>query len=129
MTVVEILDESDLDNAQFFYESINWGLSECRALEVNGYNIDLWVLTNSSHGSGVFGFGGDESGNVYSLSIKDIKLKLTLALHNNNLIKFDVIGFDACVMQSWAVLGELASVTHYVLASVALEPGHGWDYS
>jgi len=77
----------------------------------------------------VFGFGGDDSGSIYSLGIQDIKLKLTLALQNNNLTKFDVIGFDACVMQSWAVLGELASVTRHVLASVALEPAHGWNYA
>lgn len=59
----------------------------------------------------MFGFGGDDSGIVSLLSITGIKNKLRLALDNHNIPHFNLIGFDACVMQSWAVLGELSSVT------------------
>lgn len=90
--------------------------------------MDIYFLNNSSHGAGVFGFGGDDSGTTHILSITGIKNQLRKALDNNNVPRFSIIGFDACVMQSWSVLGELSTVTDYVLASVALEPGHGWDY-
>lgn len=89
----------------------------------------MFFLTNSSHGAGVFGFGGDESGSEWILDIKQIKTQLTNALAANSVDKFHIIGFDACVMQSFSVLGELAGVTEYLLSSVALEPGHGWNYS
>ena len=65
--------------------------------------MDMFFLTNSSHGGGVFGFGGDESGIDIALSIKSIRTQLTNALAANNVIKFDMIGFDACLMQSYSV--------------------------
>eukprot|EP00801_Mesodinium_rubrum_P001275 Mrub_01275.p1 GENE.Mrub_01275~~Mrub_01275.p1 ORF type:complete len:729 (-),score=69.21 Mrub_01275:105-2042(-) len=129
MTLIEIMDEADLDNETVFYDAVNWGLQECKSKETIDYKIDMFFLTNSSHGAGVFGFGGDEAGgSEYLLSIKSIKNMLTDALTANNVDKFSIIGFDACVMQSYSVLGELESVTDYILASVALEPGHGWNY-
>jgi len=65
--------------------------------------MDMFFLTNSSHGGGVFGFGGDESGYAGILSIKSIRTQLTNALAANNVPKFDMIGFDACLMQSYSV--------------------------
>ena len=37
----------------------------------------------------------------------------------------DVLGFDACLMQSVGALDEFKSITRYFLASEAVEPGHG----
>jgi len=63
----------------------------------------MFFLTNSSHGAGVFGLGGDESGSDSILSIKSIKNMLYNALANNGVEKFNIIGFDACVMQAYSV--------------------------
>lgn len=130
MTVVEIMPESDLDSETVYYESINWALGECKSKETaTNTTMDIYFLNHSSHGAGVFGFGGDDSGDVSILSITGIKNNIRTALDNNNVLRFNIIGFDACIMQSWAVLGELSTVTDYILASVALEPGHGWNYA
>ena len=40
----------------------------------------------------------------------------------------DVIGFDACLMQAVGAADDYAGVTKYILASEAVEPGHGWAY-
>ena len=42
--------------------------------------------------------------------------------------KFSLIGFDACLMQSYAVVAALSPYANYHLASEELEPAHGWDY-
>lgn len=112
MTVVQTLQETDMDSESFYYESINWALGECKTKETDTNTpMDIYFLNNSSHGAGVFGFGGDDSGSVSLLTIAGIKNQLRLALDNNSVDHFNIIGFDACVMQSWAVLGELSSVT------------------
>jgi hypothetical protein len=43
--------------------------------------------------------------------------------------KFDIIGFDACLMAMYEVGAALSPVANYMLASELLEPGTGWDYS
>jgi len=39
--------------------------------------------------------------------------------------KFDVIGFDSCLMQSFDAADDYSSVGKYYLASEQVEPGHG----
>lgn len=41
----------------------------------------------------------------------------------------DVIGFDACLMQAVGAADDYKGVAKYILASEAVEPGHGWAYS
>ena len=43
--------------------------------------------------------------------------------------KFEMLGFDACLMANTAMLGMLAPLANWITASAELEPGHGWDYS
>lgn len=37
----------------------------------------------------------------------------------------DVIGFDACLMQAVGAADDYKGVAKYILASEAVEPGHG----
>ena len=43
--------------------------------------------------------------------------------------RFDLIGFDACVMSNLEVAKILAPVAHYLVASEEIEPSEGWDYA
>lgn len=43
--------------------------------------------------------------------------------------KFELIGFDACLMASIEVLSELDEFGKVMVASQEVEPGWGWDYS
>jgi hypothetical protein len=47
---------------------------------------------------------------------------------DNSPVKFDIIGFDACLMAMYEVAAALQPFARYLLASQLLEPGHGWDY-
>lgn len=44
------------------------------------------------------------------------------------LLKFSVLGFDACLMASFDVLEAVSPYAHFVIASEDNEPGHGWNY-
>jgi len=43
--------------------------------------------------------------------------------------KFDIIGFDACLMSMLEVVYQLRDHTEMVIGSEELEPGEGWDYT
>jgi hypothetical protein len=91
------------------------------------YLLDLW-----DHGSGIFGAplprvpfrevcGG--------LNLWEIRDAVKTALAQQTLVdKFDIIGFDACVMGWIETTYSLRDVTDIVLASENSEPGPGWDY-
>ncbi len=94
------------------------------------YPADLYDLVFWDHGGGpIFGYGVDEN------SISGVPMKLpTLAkaLAGTKLVvagkKFDMIGFDACLMGSVEVAKALSPYSDYMVASEEVEPGDGWDY-
>ena len=63
------------------------------------------------------------------LSVPEMRSAIDSALKASSVEAFDLLGFDACLMNSYVVLGTLAPLARYILASEELEPGHGWDYS
>lgn len=85
----------------------------------NGKNI----LTMWDHGGAYLGSGPDTNTDQ----------KLTLPMMNEALAatnkKWDMIGFDECLMASMEVAKSVKSFASYMLASEELEPGHGWNYT
>lgn len=92
-----------------------------QAFPANRYELILW-----DHGGGsVSGYGYDEK-NQRSGS-------MTLAGINQALkdggVKFDFIGFDACLMATAETALMLNSHADYLIASEETEPGIGWYYT
>jgi hypothetical protein len=86
------------------------------------------MIVFSSHGGGFEGFGTDDHpGRLLYQTNSDIVGALRSALDSNlgEGSKFDVIGFDACLMQSFDAADDYSSVGQYYLASEQVEPGHG----
>lgn len=123
--VVDVISTTELngDDPQTLHDFLTYAMSDCVARGSTEYMLIL-----SSHGSGMFGFGGDEN----------TRRRLTQA--NQNIVtavqaaietvegapdKLDVLGFDACLMQAVDALDEYRNITRYYLASEAIEPGHG----
>ena len=94
------------------------------------YPADLYDLVLWDHGGGpIIGYGQDEN----SLSGTPMKIPaLTGALSETRLVKsggrFDLIGFDACLMGSVEVAKALSDYSDYLIASEEVEPGDGWNY-
>ena len=77
------------------------------------------------HGGGtVMGFGSDEYYEDGSLELSDIARAL-----KRTGVKFDLIGFDACLMGTIETAYALEPYADYLIASEELEPGTGWYYT
>lgn len=117
--VVDTADDATL--ASF----IQWGITT--------YPAQRYMLILSDHGGGWTGFGYDEThtadpGNGHFMSLPKIKSGITNGLAAAGLAKFDIIGFDACLMAAYEVAVLLKGQGSLLLASEESEPGHGWDY-
>jgi hypothetical protein len=97
---------------------IKYGISSFPA---DRYELILW-----DHGGGsVSGYGYDEK-NVSSGSMSLAGLNTAL---KNAGVKFDFIGFDACLMATAETALMLDSYADYLIASEETEPGIGWYYT
>ena len=87
----------------------------------NRYDLIFW-----DHGGGsLSGYGYDEKNSSYgSMSLAGINTAL-----KNAGVKFDFIGFDACLMATVENALMLADYGDYMIASEETEPGVGWYYT
>jgi len=68
----------------------------------------------------------DAAGNYLdNIEIKDVFENID----NSIAKKFDIIGFDACLMSMIEVQYQLKSYTKIIVGSEELEPNNGWDYA
>lgn len=96
---------------------------------VKNYPAKKYVVILWDHGSGAKGYGYDENNlNDPSLSIKEINGALKAATATSKK-KFEMVGFDACLMANIETATGVKDYASYMVASEELEPGHGWDYT
>ena len=106
-----------MTDAAVLSDFIKWGSENFPA---NRYILDLW-----DHGGGsLSGYGYDELYPNGSMTVD----KLASAL-NAGGIKFDIIGFDACLMANMETAIAVEPYADYLLASEETEPGTGWYYT
>ena len=101
---------------------IQWG--------VKSFPADRYALIISDHGGGYVGVGPDDStGDDDLLDLAEMRDAMAGGLQAAGLERFDLIGFDACLMATVEVALAMRPFGEYLLASEELEPGHGWDYA
>ena len=89
------------------------------------YPADRYMLILWDHGGGsLTGYGYDELFPNDSMSLDDINSAL-----KNGGVKFDIIGFDACLMATLETALVAGQYGDYLIASEAVEPGTGWYYT
>ena len=93
------------------------------------YPADRYMLVLWDHGGGVpFGYASDEinprEGDKEGLSVSEIAECV-----GSSGVKFDLIGFDACLMQDIEIARALEPYADYYLASEESEGGYGWYYT
>jgi len=94
---------------------------------IAGHPADHYALVLWNHGAPT-GVGRDEShGDV--LTGPEIAAGAAAGLAAAGLDRFDLIGFDACLMAAYEVAAAVAPVADYMAASEEVEPNEGWDYS
>ena len=86
---------------------------------------DRYILILWDHGGGsVSGFGHDETYPNDTMNIGE----LSKALREGG-VKFDFIGFDACLMATLETALAVEPYADYMIASEESEPGTGWYYT
>ena len=106
---------TDPDNLASY---IQWGAKNYPA---DRYELILW-----DHGGGsVSGYGYDEK---YKSSGSMTLSGIRKALEKGG-IKFDFVGFDACLMATAETALMLGNYADYLVASEETEPGVGWYYT
>ncbi len=114
---VENLGEAQMTSPNTLTDFIKWSASNYPA---DRYELVLW-----NHGGGTaLGFGYDEMYPDDMLSLSQIGNALS-----DSGIKFDIVGFDACLMGTIETAYMLEPYADYLVASEEYEPGTGWYYS
>ena len=93
------------------------------------YPADRYMLVLWDHGGGfASGYGvdrlNDRTDNEMTMKASEI-----LSAIKDADMKFDLIGFDACLMQNIEYAYKLEPYADYYLASEETEPGTGWFYT
>ena len=135
----QLQGERNGDDVQTPYDFLLYALPDCVAKGATEY-----FMIFSSHGGGFQGFGGDE--NIPSAAVEASRRGnpdfdgRKLVQPNQNIVNaiyyalqdvegapevLDVVGFDACLMSAVGAIDEYRDIAKYVLASEAVEPGHG----
>ncbi len=91
----------------------------------NNFPANRYMLIFWDHGGGsVSGYGYDEKFPNGSMTVD----RIATALKNAGT-KFDIIGFDACLMANMECAMAVEPYGDYLLASEETEPGTGWYYT
>ena len=89
------------------------------------FPADRYMLILWDHGGGsLTAYGYDELFPGDSMSLDEIDTAL-----KNGGVKFDIIGFDACLMATLETALVAGQYGDYLVASEAVEPGTGWYYT
>lgn len=97
-------------------------ISYCgKSFKADRYELILW-----DHGGGsVSGFGYDQKyGSSSSMTLSGLQQALEAGG-----VKFDFVGFDACLMGTLENGLMLSNLADYLIASEETEPGTGWYYT
>lgn len=103
-------------------DTLSWFIRWCaKNYPANRNSLIFW-----DHGGGsVSGFGYDEKfASSGSMSLAEIDKALT-----DGGVKFDFVGFDACLMATTENALMLTKHADYMIASEETEPGIGWYYT
>jgi hypothetical protein len=122
LEAVEMLDDSTcMSEPEHLTEFIKW--------TKENYPADRYILVLWDHGGGfASGYGMDSLNRRKEGSSIMLASEIISAIRDAG-VKFDVIGFDACLMQNIEYANALEPYADYYLASEETEPGTGWFYT
>ncbi len=118
--VVENIGEADMGDPGTLVDFITWS--------IQNYPAKKYALVMSDHGGGwTGGFSDLEAGSA--LGMAQITNAIEQVQASMGAQKFEIIGFDACLMGMIEVYGSLYPYTNYMVASEEVIPASGWSYA
>lgn len=119
--VVQNLGELDTSDPQTLVDFVTWA--------IQNYPAKKYALVMSDHGGGWTGGFTDMSSSSTGMSLPEIGTALEQIRQNTGLEKFEMLGFDACLMGQIEVFGSLYPYSNYMIASEEVIPSYGWSYA
>ncbi|MBI3162497.1 MAG: hypothetical protein HYZ23_08300 [Chloroflexi bacterium] len=118
--IIQNLGEVDMGNPQTLLDFITW--------TIQNYPAKKYALMMSDHGGGwTGGFSDLQAGS--GLKMPQIVSVIEQAQQLMGGQKFEVIGFDACLMGMIEIYGSLYPYSNYMIASEEVIPSTGWSYA
>lgn len=121
---IELVDSkpaAGMGQTETLADFLRWGVDNYASEHMG---VILW-----NHGGGsISGVCFDETDGFDSLSLRELDSALQSVCGGMGR-KFDLIGFDACLMGSLETANVLASYAEWMLGSQETEPGTGWSYA
>lgn len=103
-----------------FANFVSWGVKNYPAQK---YIVILW-----DHGGGINVGIGSDGVTESTIAVSQIANALNSVSQAQN-VKFEIAGFDACLMATAEVGAVMESSSKYMAASEDVEPGGGWAYT
>jgi hypothetical protein len=114
------LGEVDTSNPDHLKDFILWAHKE--------YPAKHTIIIVSNHGGGFAGVANDDSSKSV-MNIPDLEKAIDDARKSLGKDKFDIIGFDCCLMGQSEVAYQLKDQAKIMIASEEAEGNGGWPYS
>ena len=119
--VLESAYARNMGDADTLADFISWGVKNYPSQYMA---LDLW-----NHGGGsINGVCFDELYDWDSLTLAEIDSAL-LSVYGEMTDRFEIIGFDACIMGTLEMANILVPYARYMVAAQDLLSGLGWDYN
>ena len=119
--VIQNLGEVDTSDPQTLVDFVTWA--------IQNYPAKKYALVLSDHGGGWTGGFTDMSSSSSGMSLPEIGSALEQIRQNTGIEKFEMLGFDACLMGQIEVFGSLYPYSNYMIASEEVIPSYGWSYA
>ena len=118
LTKLESFSNYDMGDADTLSDFLKWGQQN--------YYAEQNMLVLWDHGAGaVKGVCFDENYGFDALTLTELKKALSDA---QLYVKYDIIGFDACLMATIETADTVQDYAKYMVASEEVEPSGGWNY-
>ena len=120
--VVSLDENISMSYPDELYDFLAWAKKE--------YPADRYMLVFWDHGGGLSsGYGSDDLNKRDDTAYGTMLVNEIVEALEKADMKFDLIGFDACLMQDIEIAKALEPYADYYLASQETESGDGWYYT
>lgn len=118
--IIESIGEADMGSPQTLEEFLIWSIQK--------YPAKKYAVIMSDHGGG-WTFGWTDLASGSGMRMSEITAAMEHVQQSMGGQKFEVIGFDACLMGMVEVYGQLYPYTNYMVASEEAIPSEGLAYA
>lgn len=115
------LGEVNMGDPDTLVDFVAWGV---KSYPAKRYGVIFW-----DHGASWPGVASDDSADGDIISLPELSQALATLQKRTGLQKFDLLGFDACLMSQIDVFQAVQPYGRIAVGSADLEPGEGWAWN